>query len=60
MAFAKATKAQQVTLRDATHKLAMLAQRGAVGSGIPADVGPLIDSQITAVEAIIATIKAAA
>ena len=60
MAFAKATNAQQVALRDALVKTAQLVQRAAVGSGSAKDQGAAIDALITALEAAIAPVKAAA
>lgn len=58
--FAKATKAQQVALRDALVKTEQLVQRAAVGSGSAKDQGAAIDALITALEAAIAPVKAAA
>lgn len=60
MAFAKATIAQQVALRDALVKTEQLVQRAALGSGSAADQGAAIDALITALEAAIAPVKAAA
>jgi len=59
MAFAKATNAQQVALRDALVKTEKLVQRAAVGSGSAKDQGQLIDALITQLEVVIAPIKAA-
>ena len=60
MAFAKATIAQQVALRDALVKTEQLVQRAAIGSGSAADQGAAIDTLITALETAIAAVKAAA
>lgn len=60
MAFAKATNAQQVALRDALVKTELLVHRAALGSGSAKDQGPAIDALITALEAAIAPVKAAA
>lgn len=60
MAFAKATKAQQVALRDALVKAELAVQRAAIGSGSAKDQGAAIDALITALEAAIAPVKAAA
>ena len=60
MAFAKATIAQQVALRDALVKAEQLVQRAAIGSGSAADQGAAIDTLITVLEAAIAPVKAAA
>lgn len=59
MAFAKATKAQQVALRDALVKTERLVQRAAIGSGSAKDQGAAIDALITALEAAIAPVNAA-
>ena len=59
MAFAKATKAQQVALRDALVKTGELVQRAAIGSGSAKDQGAAIDALITALEAAIVPVKAA-
>lgn len=60
MAFAKATNAQQVALRDALVKTSLAVQRAAIGSGSAKDQGAAIDALITALEAAIAPVKAAA
>jgi hypothetical protein len=60
MAFAKATNAQQVALRDALVKTELAVQRAAIGSGSAKDQGAAIDALITALEAAIAPVKAAA
>lgn len=60
MAFAKATIAQQVALRDALVKTELLVQRAAIGSGSATDQGAAIDTLITALETAIAAVKAAA
>ena len=60
MAFAKATNAQQVALRDALVKVEQAVQRAAIGSGSAKDQGAAIDALITALEAAIAPVKAAA
>ena len=59
MAFAKATKAQQVALRDALVKAELAVQKAAIGSGAAKDLGAAIDALITALEAAIAPVKAA-
>ena len=60
MAFVKATKAQQFALRDALVKTEFAVQRAAIGSGSAKDQGAAIDALITALEAAIAPVKAAA
>ena len=59
MAFAKATNAQQVALRDALVKTQVLVHRATIGSGSAKDQGQLIDALITQLEVVIAPIKAA-
>ena len=59
MAFSKATKAQQVALRDALVKTEKLVQLAAIGSGSAKDQGAAIDALITALETAIAPVKAA-
>lgn len=60
MAFAKATNAQQVALRDALVKTELAVQHAAIGSGSAADQGAAIDTLITALETAITAVKAAA
>ena len=60
MAFAKATNAQQVALRDALVKTELAIQHAAISSGSAKDQGAAIDALITALEAAIAPVKAAA
>lgn len=60
MAFAKATKAQQVALRDALVKAELAVQKAAIGSGSAKDQGAAIDALITALETAITPVKAAA
>lgn len=60
MAFAKATNAQQVALRDALVKTGLAVQHAAIGSGSAADQGAAIDTLITALETAITAVKAAA
>lgn len=60
MAFAKATNAQQVALRDALVRVELAVQKAAIGSGSAKDQGAAIDTLITALEAAIAPVKAAA
>ena len=59
MAFAKATIAQQVALRDALVKTEQLVQRATIGSGSAGVQGAAIDTLITALETAIAAVKTA-